>query len=390
MTRVDGTAAGTTAGTAVGMTTGRTDQDGAVVRRAPGKLFIAGEYAVVDAGNPAVLVAVDRYVTVRVGDHPGGGVRVRSDLGGQQVRFTWAGHTLQPHDAAGAAGLVHVVAAIEHVAAVLAEHGRPLPQCTVEVESTLHETGRKYGLGSSGAVTVAVIDAVAAYCGLRLGTEERLKLALLTTVSLDPRASGGDVAASTYGGWIRYQAPDRAQVAALAARAGTAGALAASWPQLSVRRVPAPAGLLLQVGWTGTPASSTALVAGLHARGWRGTAAHAAFTSASNHCVRRLVTALEDKDDAGALAQIRAARQALAQLDAQVGLGVFTPLLDELVAAAEAAGGAAKPSGAGGGDCGIALLDAADPARPAELHRRWTDAGVLPLPLGVAAEGDEE
>ena len=28
--------------------------------RAPGKLFIAGEYAVVEPGEPSVLVAVDR------------------------------------------------------------------------------------------------------------------------------------------------------------------------------------------------------------------------------------------------------------------------------------------------------------------------------------------
>ena len=32
--------------------------------RAPGKLYIAGEYAVVEPGFPAVLIAVDRYVTL--------------------------------------------------------------------------------------------------------------------------------------------------------------------------------------------------------------------------------------------------------------------------------------------------------------------------------------
>lgn len=63
-----------------------------VVRRAPGKLFVAGEYAVVDAGNPAILVAVDRYITVTVTGTPGGldplatshspapGVTISSDL----------------------------------------------------------------------------------------------------------------------------------------------------------------------------------------------------------------------------------------------------------------------------------------------------------------------
>ena len=33
---------------------------------APGKLYIAGEYAVVEPGHPAILVAVDRFVTVSV------------------------------------------------------------------------------------------------------------------------------------------------------------------------------------------------------------------------------------------------------------------------------------------------------------------------------------
>lgn len=33
---------------------------------APGKLYIAGEYAVVETGHPAVIAAVDQFVTVTV------------------------------------------------------------------------------------------------------------------------------------------------------------------------------------------------------------------------------------------------------------------------------------------------------------------------------------
>ena len=39
---------------------------GAVRRHAPGKLFIAGEYAVLKPGHPALLVAVDRGVDATV------------------------------------------------------------------------------------------------------------------------------------------------------------------------------------------------------------------------------------------------------------------------------------------------------------------------------------
>ena len=45
-----------------------------VVSRAPGKLYIAGEYAVVEPGHRAVLVAVDRFITVRIAScSPAGG-----------------------------------------------------------------------------------------------------------------------------------------------------------------------------------------------------------------------------------------------------------------------------------------------------------------------------
>ena len=359
-----------------------------VVRRAPGKLFVAGEYAVVEAGSPAVLVAVDRYVTVTLTPLPGPGVEISSDLGPAGSRWSWAGGTLVPapgHGPQEAGRLAHVRAAIETVAALLAEDGRALPGLRLEVTSALHEGGTKYGLGSSGAVTVAAVDALCAAAGLDMDAEQRFKLALLAGAGIDPRASGGDLAASTWGGWVCYQAPDRAQVTALAARAGIAAALAAPWPGFTVRPLPAPAGVDLQVGWTGRPASSTALVAGLEARSWRGSPQHRRFMAASSACVRALEAALRAGDTHTVLQQVDAAGRELALLDAQVGLGVFTPALRALVARARAAGAAAKPSGAGGGDCGIALLPK-DAARSRSwLHRAWKRAGVLPLPLKPAA-----
>ena len=46
---------------------------------APGKLYIAGEYAVVEPGHRAVLVALDRFITVRAATAEGSG-RISSDL----------------------------------------------------------------------------------------------------------------------------------------------------------------------------------------------------------------------------------------------------------------------------------------------------------------------
>ncbi|WP_328436310.1 phosphomevalonate kinase [Streptomyces sp. NBC_00444] len=368
-----------------------------VVRRAPGKLFVAGEYAVVEPGNPAILVAVDRYLTVTVSGRAHSGVVISSDLGPRAVRWQWRDGRLDVHgeekedDARRARGaLAHVVSAIETVGALLAERGLPMPALSVSVHSDLHEGGKKYGLGSSGAVTVASVAAVASYCGLALSREARFKLALLATARLDPKGSGGDLAAGTWGGWIAYQAPDRDAVLDLARRRGIEEALAAPWPHFAVRRLPPPSGLCLEVGWSGKPASTTSLVSGLHQLTWRGSALHRTFIQTTTDLVRAAIGALEAGDGAGLLHQIRRARHELARLDDEVGLGIFTTELTALCDAAEGVGGAAKPSGAGGGDCGIALLDAGAPNDIAHVHRRWAAAGVLPLPVRPALEGNEE
>ncbi|MFB8776960.1 phosphomevalonate kinase [Streptomyces broussonetiae] len=371
-----------------------------VVCRAPGKLFVAGEYAVVEPGNPAILLAVDRYVTVTARPldpaaeaEAGADVDVvlSSDLAAAPVRLRWQdGRLADLGTPAPGGGPTYVKAAVETVARLLAERRLPAPRLHLSITSTLHEDGRKYGLGSSGAVTAATIKAVAGFCGLSLSAGDRYRLALLATATIDAKSSGGDLAASTYGGWIAYQAPDRDKALALAARAGLERALTEPWPGLAVRRLPPPHALSLQVGWTGQPASTTSLVAHLHRRTWRGTASHQHFLDTSRDLVHAATDALETGDGPGLLKQIRRARHALARLDDEVHLGIFTDKLTALCDTAEAAGGAAKPSGAGGGDCGIALLDATASQDISHVTQRWAAAGVLPLPLRPALEGIEE
>ncbi|AXG81975.1 phosphomevalonate kinase [Streptomyces paludis] len=366
-----------------------------VVRRAPGKLFVVGEYAVIEPGHPAILVAVDRHVTVTVTGTAGTDVEITSDLAPHGARLRRRHGRLVPYGEDGAGdvrtGLAHVLSAIETVAGLMAERGSPVPGLSLTVESGLHDNGVKYGLGSSGAVTVATVSAVAAFCGLALRDEERFRLALLASAEIDPKGSGGDLAAATWGGWLAYRAPDRTAVRDLARDRGAEKALRAPWPGFGVRRLPPPEGLSLQVGWTGEPASTTALVAGLHRRPWRGTAAHHRFVRTTTDCVRTAAAALERRDGPALLDQIRRARRELLRLDDEAALGVFTPRLTALCDIAESVGGAAKPSGAGGGDCGIALLDAEVPRDIARLRERWAAAGVVPLPVRpTAAEGNEE
>lgn len=363
-----------------------------ITRHAPGKLFVTGEYAVIEPGHPAVLVAVDRLVSVTASapEADGDGVAVSSDLHPHRVRLRWqgphlAGRTAADQRAAGSR-LQPVVAALEVVAELLAERGSPAPAFTLSIDSQLHDSGTKLGLGSSGAVTVAVIAAAAAYAGVDLASDARFRLAMIAAARLDVRSSGADLAASTWRGWIVYQAPDRAAVLDMVRRHGIGAALQATWPGFAVRRLTVPGELALQVGWTGSPASTQELVAA-GTQTWRGSPVHRAFLAAMTESVQATVSALEQRDCDSVLQQIRSARELLAGFDKDAGVGIFTDKLTALCDAADAAGWAAKPSGAGGGDCGIALRDA--PAGPDIdlLRERWAAAGIRQLPVQVL--GDE-
>ncbi|OXM47375.1 phosphomevalonate kinase [Amycolatopsis alba] len=359
-----------------------------IVRRSPGKLFIIGEYAVVEPGYPAIVVSVDRQVSVTVSGASSGDVVLTSDLCPRGARLRRDGRLLTgstPDDERSARqNMAHVVSAIEIVDELLGERGLPVLPLEVSITSDLHEHGTKLGLGSSGAVTVATIAAVAEYSGLPLSYDTWFRLALLATARIDPGPSGADLAAGIWGGWLAYYAPDRVAVLDMARHRGIEETLCATWPGFGLRRLPPPEKLALEVGWTGEPASTTSLLSALTTnRSWSEKRVYKAFLADSAECVRASMRALVLGDDRELLRQIRSARNLLGRLDKELGLGIFTDRLTALCDAAESVGGAGKPSGAGGGDCGIAILDADEAPNIERLHQQWASAKVLPAPIRV-------
>ena len=259
----------------------------------------------------------------------------------------------------------------------------------LRIESQLDDaSGRKFGLGSSAAVTVATVGALDRFYGIGLSQRDRFRVALLATVRVNPRASGGDLAASTFGGWLRYSAPDRERLVAMLDSRSVTAILddTDAWTGFDVQRLPAPKDLELLVGWTGSPASTTKLVSVVrkHRNG-----GYQAFLDDSRACVDDLTAGLQTGDAAVTLDALRRARVLMQRLGASVGSQIETERLATLCDVVESAGGAAKPSGAGGGDCGIALVPADTDL--AGIHRAWEAHDIRHLSVAVQApEGSVE
>lgn len=361
---------------------------GTISMRAPGKLFIAGEYAVVSPGEPSVLVAVDRYLTVGLTESVGAGSIHSPEYGRMPVVWTRGegGLTLDrehhPYD--------YVFEAITVAERLRAELGLAPRFFDLRIDSGLDDvSGRKFGLGSSAAVTVATLRAIDRFYGFGLGPTEIFKLALLATVQVAPTASGGDLAASTFGGWIGYRSPDRELLRRLSAtgRIGDLLRAADAWAGLEIRRLTAPRELAFLVGWTGAPASTERLVDEVGRRSRAGAIDHPAFLEESRRCVTGLWESLDAGDDAATLAAVHRARRLLQGLGTQSGVSIETPALGALCDVAESIGAAAKPSGAGGGDCGIVLapVEADVPG----MLRSWEAHDIRHLTVSVhPAEAD--
>ncbi|MFJ3383506.1 MULTISPECIES: phosphomevalonate kinase [unclassified Curtobacterium] len=347
--------------------------------RAHGKLFVAGEYAVVEPGQPSVIIALDRAITARVAEGHGAGSVHSEEYGHLPLTWTRAEDGLaldrehHPYD--------YVMATIDLVEKLRAELGIEPRFHDLRISSQLDDaSGRKFGLGSSAAVTVATVGALDRFYGLGLSQRQRFQVALLATIRVNPRASGGDLAASTFGGWLRYSAPDREHLAAQLDDRTVSDVLhdAAAWEGFDVQRLPAPENLRLLVGWTGSPASTTKLV-GVVRRHRNG--GYAAFLDESRACVDDLTNGLQTGDAERALGALRRARGLLQRLGDSVGSRIETDRLTTLCDVVESAGGAAKPSGAGGGDCGIALVPVEHDT--AGILREWEAHDIRHLTIAV-------
>ncbi len=147
--------------------------------RAPGKLLLAGEYAVLE-GAPALVIAINRYAHAR--------------CGGTSRR-------------AGEPSRLHLAIA-EVLGLDIRTRDRELLQQLEIDTSDLFEGTRKLGLGSSAAACVAAIAAIIGdctnkerICALAIDAHRRFQSGL---------GSGFDVAASTCGGalvHVQGQAP---------------------------------------------------------------------------------------------------------------------------------------------------------------------------------------
>ncbi|CUS26204.1 phosphomevalonate kinase [Paucilactobacillus oligofermentans DSM 15707 = LMG 22743] len=347
---------------------------------APGKLYIAGEYAVVETGYPAILVALNQFVFCTV--------EKSSDVGSilstqySENSIYWRRQDNQMIFDNRDNPFHYILSAIKITEDYACSLGLNLSVYHLKIDSQLDSSdGKKYGLGSSAAVTVATVKALCEFYQLNVTQDIIFKLSAIAHFEVQGNGSLGDIAASVYGGWIAYHSFDRRWLMEQRKKTNLIDLIAMDWPNLEIEQLKAPNNLMLLIGWTGSPASTSKLVDKVSIAKARESQEYQDFLLASQECIQKMILGFRNNNLNVIQDGIRKNRQILHALSKLSGVSIETKALTNLCEIAEEFNGAAKTSGAGGGDCGIVAIDAK--SNLSLLIEKWTNAKIERLNLSV-------
>lgn len=352
-----------------------------ITEQAPGKLYIAGEYAVLEQDCPAILVAVNQFIRVSITKSKSSTGSIHSKQYSQDsIHWVRRGAKMVIDNRDNP--FEYILSAINLTERFCLEQHIKLRVYDLHVNSDLDSAdGKKYGLGSSAAVTVATVKAILRFYNVPFSNELVYKLSAISHYSVQGNGSAGDIAASVYGGWIAYQTFDKKWLKRELTQKSLSEVVDEAWPGLKIQLLTPPEGMNLLIGWSQKPASTSRLVDETNANKAALNVEYKQFLQQSRKCVLRMIDGFEQGKIDLIKMQIRENRKLL-QHFAQINqIAIEIPRLSKLINIAESFGGAAKTSGAGNGDCGIVIID--EQTNVNELEQQWRKNNVLPLDLHV-------
>jgi len=331
-----------------------------VTAQAPGKLILLGEYAVLE-GAPALVASVNRTARVVMRDNPDGFSVNAPALGIEDLHFkmdeTGTIHYSQVDDRQ----LHHLrffTAALNRCRLFLHVGGGKMKPAVFTLDTDAFfdpQSGEKMGFGSSAALTVAVL-------AVGTGSSDRdalYRAGMDAHYNAQGKAGSGiDIAAAVWGGLLHYRIPNKPLSAADA---------------LIAQTLTLPEDLHMMVIWTGKPACTRRLLAGVRELGLRDGHRLKKMMSEMGRIAENGIEAVAQGRTPAFMASVKQYGAAMRELGDLSDTPIYSPCHRELEALVSGLGGVYKPSGAGGGDTGIAF--AADEKTLQNLHAAVIGAG---------------
>lgn len=319
-----------------------------------GKLYIAGEYAVLTPGQTAIIKNIPIHMTAVVKENST--IKLFSDM------FDYSATMSEDKNYA------LIQASVQTLADYLGKSIDELVPFSLEITGKMERDGKKFGIGSSGSVTVLTLKALSAFYELNLSADTIFKLASYTLLKLGDNGSMGDIACIAYDDLVAFTSFDRQKVSTWIATEDIKTVLAKGWGyRIEIIKPALPCDFL--VGWTKQPSISKDMINLVKS------AISEEFLTETEQQVQTCKKALLNGDKA----EVKSALQNVSDLLLSLSSAIYIDKLKDLKAAEEGLDVIAKSSGSGGGDCGIAISFDSNDTK--ELITRWQNLGIELLDL---------
>ncbi|PKD44455.1 mevalonate kinase [Rhodohalobacter barkolensis] len=310
--------------------------------KSPGKLILLGEYAVLEQA-PALVTAIDRHCVVKIAPLYNSTFQIRTgNLKLPEVQFTLDSegdaHFRTPLNSKVENQLRFVLSMLKYVTL----RSGKIPGASIEIDTApfYHKTtGYKFGLGSSAALTVSLLSALMEYMNKHIEQEDLYREAFLAHRHAQGKlGSGTDIAASATGGVMSYTMPESIDKL-------NGQVQPHSWPD----------DLHMITIWAGYAASTRSFVSNVNAFRDQKPAEYNKIMQTMMELSREGSVAFAKGDTDAFLNIVEDFKSQEYLLGQQSDTEIISDVHQDISSMVQKAGGTYKPSGAGGGDIGVAF-----------------------------------
>ena len=330
--------------------------------KVPGKLILSGEYAILYPNQIAIVAATNLTLTVAISHSDEEKSYVYSKDTDVRLYFDTLSDDFIDEAIRTAMAYIRQFKKNKFHSTDLIEPSAPLK---ITLESELSNSDKvSLGLGSSAAVVVGVIKVLLKWHGIRSNKALLFKLAYLAHYRVQGSGSGVDIAAAVYGGLILYESVDLNRILQEANHENLYDEniyriVNSKWSGGDVAPLKLPDAINCVVFWTGEKASTKDYIKRFNQMAVKDKKGIDTFLMRTHENVKALEMACNNNDASTFFEAIKSQRQTLLDLEQQLGLKLesekhtfFSDALAQI--------GAAKFSGAGGGDCAIGFYRSTD------------------------------
>ena len=315
-----------------------------------GKLYIAGEYSVLTPSQSAIIKNIDIFMQAEIKFSEK--YSIYSDMYDYSV-------TLEEDDE----NYSLITETVKTVNEYLQLKGVDIQPFNMKITGKMEKNGKKYGIGSSGSVTVLTVKAMAKLYSYNISSEEVFKLSSYVLLKRGDNGSMGDIACISYENLVMYTSFDRNLIKEKMKNSSLVEIMNLEWGY-KIEKIHCPEKYEFLVGWTGIPSISGKMIIEVK------NSINKEFLEKFEEIVRNLKNGIEQGNKEIISENVEENSKLLKMLHEKI----YSRKLLELVESAEGLDICAKSSGAGGGDCGIAI--SFNKNNTEKLLERWESRGI--------------